>query len=292
MYDLKTKKILIVQDPTLKRYLSDIKHTVLTKEEEYALAERIKQGDERAVNELVKSNLLFVYLVAQRFINRGLPIHDLINEGNIGLIIAARKFDHTRGFRFISYAVWWIRSIIMESLNATGSLVKVSAQTTSHMKKIRDASRLLEQRFERTPDVSEVADAIGEDIAKVLHLIQTMGMTSEYTSLSYGFGEEKDVDIYIPISFGEDDPESLMIKKSRKQKILDHVDALIHENERLVVKEYFGLIDGEPKDIKEIGKITGLSTVQIQSLKQKALRRLWFKMHGREIYREFTGNKK
>lgn len=292
MYDLKTKKILIVQDPTLKRYLSDIDHAVLTKEEEYVLAERIKQGDERAVNELVKSNLLFVYLVAQRFMNRGLPIHDLINEGNIGLIIAARKFDHTRGFRFISYAVWWIRSTIVESINAKGSLVKVSAQTTSYMKKIRDVSRLLEQKFQRTPDASEVAEAIGEDIEKVLHLIQMMGMTSGYTPLSYGFGEERDIDMYIPVSFGEDDPESLMIKKSRKQKILDHVDALIHENERLIIKEYFGLIDGKPKDLKEITRITGLSTAQIQNLKQKALRRLWFKMHGREIYREFTGKKK
>ncbi|MEE8334809.1 MAG: RNA polymerase sigma factor RpoD/SigA [Candidatus Neomarinimicrobiota bacterium] len=254
----------------LAQYLNEIKDLEpLDSKREVELAQRAKNGDEEAVNELVTHNLRFVVAVAKKFRHPGMPLEDLINEGNIGLMKAVLRFDETRGFRFISYAVWWISQSIRQSINKMGRTIRLPANITESMGRLFKNSLELEQVFEREPTSEELAEISHTTINWIEDLIRVSGdtyslddpMSDSYNTL---------VDF---ISSEDDRPEKEILVFSLKKEIRRILHSLT-EKEGQVLWLYFGLGEDEPKNLEQIGEEMDLSGERVRQIKEKSLQRL------------------
>ncbi len=268
-----TKSITNRESQSLEKYLQEIgKVDLLTPEEEVNLAQRIKQGDQDALEKLTKANLRFVVSVAKQYQNQGLSLSDLINEGNLGLIKAAQRFDETRGFKFISYAVWWIRQSILQALAEQSRIVRLPLNKVGSLNKINKAFSQLEQEFEREPSPEELADLLELDSEEVE---TTLGVAARHVSVDAPFVEGEDnslIDVLEnPNAPTTDSPltyiQSLSVELERSLGTLT-------ERQRDVVKLYFGINIEHPLSLEDIGDRFGLTRERVRQIKDKAINKL------------------
>jgi RNA polymerase primary sigma factor len=244
---------------------------MITAEEEVDLARRIKQGDEKALERLVNANLRFVVSVAKQYQNQGLSLPDLINEGNLGLIKAARRFDETRGFKFISYAVWWIRQSILQALAEQARIIRLPLNQVGHVNRVKKVSSQLEQQLQRTPSTEELANELDLPEYKVEAALK---ITSRYISTDAPLMEDEDMmflDQYIPEDV-EDTDEPLM-RESLGLEIQRSL-AMLSEKERDVLNMYYGIGMNHAYTLEEIGAKFDLTRERVRQIKEKAIRRL------------------
>jgi RNA polymerase primary sigma factor len=267
-----TKQVTNRETASLDKYLQEIGRVdLITAEEEVELAQRIKAGDEMALEKLTKANLRFVVSVAKQYQNQGLSLPDLINEGNLGLIKAARRFDETRGFKFISYAVWWIRQSILQALAEQSRIVRLPLNKIGSINKINKAYAELEQEFERPPTAEEVAKKLDltEDEVK-----QAMKNSGRHVSMDAPLIEGEDSNMYNVIG-SEDSPnpdEGLMVDSLRQE--ISRALATLTPREGEVVRAYFGLNGEHAMTLEEIGEAFDLTRERVRQIKEKAIRRL------------------
>ncbi|MFO8232387.1 MAG: RNA polymerase sigma factor RpoD/SigA [Longimonas sp.] len=263
----------------LDQYLQEIgKIDLLEAEEEVELARRIKQGDEEALHELTRANLRFVVSVAKKYQGQGLSLSDLINEGNYGLIKAAKRFDETRGFKFISYAVWWIRQAILQALAEQSRVVRLPLNRIGVISKIRKASARLQQEYERKPNIEELADELEIEPKKVREALQH---TSRHLSVDAPFNDEDDNSLLDVLPDEESDsPDDEMLGESVKIDI-ERALNMLEDREAEITRLYFGIGREHPLTLEEIGKRFGLTRERVRQIKEKALRKLR-KRHRRE----------
>lgn len=267
-----SKSITNRETASLDKYLQDIgKEGMITAEEEVDLAQKIRTGDQQALERLVNANLRFVVSVAKQYQNQGLSLPDLINEGNLGLIKAARRFDETRGFKFISYAVWWIRQSILQALAEQSRIIRLPLNQVGSLNKIKKATSRLEQEFERPPSVDEIADKL--DIPE--HKIETaLKISTRYVSMDAPLKTDEDImflDQYIPDDV-EDTDEPLMRESLGKE--IQRSLATLNEKERDVLNMYYGIGMSHGYTLEEIGAKFDLTRERVRQIKEKAIRRL------------------
>lgn len=267
-----TRQITNRESDSLEKYLGEIgKVDLLTPEEEADLAQRIRAGDEIALSQLTKANLRFVVSVAKQYQNQGMSLSDLINEGNVGLIKAAKRFDETRGFKFISYAVWWIRQAVLQALAEQARIVRLPMNKIGSLNKVTKAFTKLEQEFEREPSNDELADVTDVALKDVNLLLK---------------GNSKHVSFDAPISEGEDGTlldvledrdgarpdKKLMIESLLKE--IRRVMAVLSSRDSEIVNCYYGLSGNQPLTLEEIGEKFGLTRERVRQIKERAIRRL------------------
>lgn len=267
-----TKSITNRETASLDKYLQEIgKEGLLTADEEVLLAQKIRAGDQVALERLTKSNLRFVVSVAKQYQNQGLSLPDLINEGNLGLIKAAKRFDETRGFKFISYAVWWIRQSILQALAEQSRIVRLPLNQVGSLNKVSKEASRLEQKFERAPSANEIAEAmdIPEDkIAEVLR-ISTKHVSVDAPLVQ---GEEVNLlDVFTNDSIPNTDEH--LIHESLSQEIQRSLSTLT-EKERDVINLYYGLGVNQSLSLDEIGAKFDLTRERVRQIKEKAIKRL------------------
>lgn len=267
-----TKSITNRETASLDKYLQEIgREELINAEQEVQLAQRIKMGDQLALEKLVKANLRFVVSVAKQYQNQGLSLPDLINEGNLGLIKAAQRFDETRGFKFISYAVWWIRQSILQALAEQSRIVRLPLNQVGSLSKIKKESNRLEQRFERPPSVEEIAEALELPQQKIDAALK---ITTRYISMDAPLTEDEDTK-YIDV-FVNDDAEGTddnLIKESLLKEIQRSLSTLT-EKERSVLYLYFGIGLSHGLTLEEIGLKFDLTRERVRQIKERAIRRL------------------
>lgn len=260
------------ESQSLDKYLQDIgKVDLLTPEEEIELAIRIKRGDQSAMEKLTKANLRFVVSVAKQYQNQGLSLGDLINEGNLGLIKSVRRFDETRGFKFISYAVWWIRQSILQALAEQSRIVRLPLNRVGALSKIGKTYSNLKQEFEREPSAEEMAEALEMDVEEIA---DAMKLSSKQVSVDapFSLGEENSL-LDVIQNDQQPSPDNELISESLKSEVKS-VLATLPEREAEVIRLYFGL-DGEyPMTLEEIGEKFNLTRERVRQIKEKAIRRL------------------
>ena len=255
---------------SLVLYLEEIKDLEpLDSNEEIILAQQAKKGELRAFNKLVTHNLRFVVAVAKKFQGQGLPFEDLINEGNLGLIKAVDRFDETRGFRFISYAVWWITQSIRQAIQKTGRIIRLPAHIRDSMGKLYRQSLELEQNIEREPTAEELAEITKTSPEWVNDLIKVF---SEPVSLDEPIGDSETALLQLMAS-NDPRPEATLMKKSLEKEILTVVHTL-GKREKIVIKHYFGIGGSEQKNLQEIANELQLTGERIRQIKDRALQRL------------------
>ncbi len=259
-------------DQSLDQYLQEIGEVpLLNHDEEVELAKRIRDGDEPSLEKLTKANLRFVVSVAKQYQCQGLSLGDLINEGNLGLIKAANRFDETRGFKFISYAVWWIRQSILQALAEQSRIVRLPLNRVGTMNKIGKAFSALEQEFEREPSPEEIAQILELSDFEVSDTIQKSG---KHLSLDAPFSEEEENRLLDIIENQEQpSPDNTLISESLRLE-LDRALSTLTRREAEVVKLYFGLDLETPLTLEEIGEKFQLTRERVRQIKEKALRRL------------------
>lgn len=260
------------ESQSLDKYLQEIgKVELLAPEEEIDLAIRIKKNDNYALEKLVKANLRFVVSVAKQYQNQGLTLGDLINEGNLGLIKAAKRFDETRGFKFISYAVWWIRQSILQALAEQSRIVRLPLNRVGALNKIGKAYSSLEQEFEREPNASELATELDMDVSEVSDHLKISG---RHVSIDAPFssGEENRL---LDVIENEDQPspDSVLMSESLRSEI-ERVLSTLNERETEVLKLYFGINKDHALTLEEIGEMFNLTRERVRQIKEKAIRRL------------------
>ena len=257
---------------TLDKYLSDIaKERLLSAEEEVELAQRIKGGDQAALDKLVRANLRFVVSVAKQYQNQGLSLQDLINEGNLGLVKAAQRFDETRGFKFISYAVWWIRQSILQAVAEQARIIRLPMNQVGAMAKMKKAISLLEQRLERRPTIKEIADAIDMTEEKVEQL---MSLNSHHVSTDAPLDDEEDANFLdIFVDNDEVQTDAQVEQESTSKAIRSSLD-MLNEKERTIVCMYFGLGTSREYSLEEIAMKLDISRERTRQLRDRALKRL------------------
>jgi len=257
---------------SIDRYLKEIAEVpLLTPEEEIELARRIKQGDQQALERLTKANLRFVVSVAKLYQNKGFSLGDLINEGNLGLIKAATRFDETRGFKFISYAVWWIRQGIMQALADQSRIVRLPLNRVGALTKIAKAYSKLEQKFEREPSPGEIAEQLE---MKDLEVTDTMIVSRRHLSVDTPFASSENNSLLDVIENDhQPPPDSDLIDESLKIEIECSL-ATLTKREAAILRLYFGLGQEHPLTLEEIGERFNLTRERIRQIKEKALRRL------------------
>ena len=268
-----TKQVTNRETKSLNSYLQDVsKIDMITAEEEVELAQRIREGDQSALDKLTKANLRFVISVAKQYQNQGLTLSDLINEGNVGLVKAAQRFDETRGFKFISYAVWWIRQSILQAIAEQSRVVRLPLNKIGDINKIRKASIHLEQVHQRVPSASEIAKELDMTVRSVK---QSLKNSSRSLSMDAPFQEgENDNNLYDVISSGETpNPDKALIHESLKIEIDRALDTLA-PREADVVKLNFGLSGQPAMTLQEIGDTFELSRERVRQIREKAIRRL------------------
>jgi RNA polymerase primary sigma factor len=266
---------------SLEHYLRDIgRYPLLSREEERALARRIHAGDEEAVHELVRANLRFVVTVAKQYLGQGLTLPDLINEGNIGLMKAARRFDEKRGFKFISYAVWWIRQGILQALSDQSRVVRLPQNRSAVLQKVSRAQARLQQHLCRAPQPAEIAEATGlteVEVVEALHVGQPEAYLDDLLS-------DEDGRSYVETL--ADDPERgaevPLLERSRRDDIERALSSL-PEREAEILRLYFGIRGHRSLTLEEIGQTMGLTRERIRQLKERALRRLRQTEEAREV---------
>jgi len=273
MKQLKITQQVTKRDITIDRYLKEIsKYKLLTPTEEVELAQRIRQGDMKALEKLVNSNLRFVVSVAKQYQNQGLSLSDLINEGNLGLIKAAVKFDETKGFKFISYAVWWIRQSILQSLAENSRIVRLPINKLNEINKINKVFQELEHKYEREPDLEEVSKVVKqsyEEIKKVL------SYDTSHSSLDAPVSNEDDnvrvVDKIESNTF--DNPDRRLIKESLEVELKRLLNTLSEKESKILVY-FFGLFGENQMSLEEISKEIGLTKERIRQIKENAILKL------------------
>lgn len=257
---------------SLDKYLQEIGETpLLTPEEEIELSQRIKQGDEGALRKLIESNLLFVVSIAKLYQNKGLSLGDLINEGNLGLVKAAIRFDETRGFKFISYAVWWIRQGILQALAEQPRVVRIPMNRVNGLSKIGKAYSVLEQEFEREPSTTEIAEQLDMSDDEVEDTLKISGRHFSMDS-PFKHGEDNNLLDVIPNDH-QPLPDSELLVGSLKVEI-DRALATLTKREAQILRLYFGLGYEHPMTLEEIGERFNLTRERIRQIKEKALQRL------------------
>ncbi|TVZ51441.1 RNA polymerase sigma factor RpoD/SigA [Dokdonia sp. Hel_I_53] len=268
-----TKQVTNRETKSLNNYLQDVsKIDLITAEEEVELAQRIQKGDERALNELTRANLRFVISVAKQYQNQGLSLSDLINEGNVGLVKAAKRFDETRGFKFISYAVWWIRQSILQAIAEHARTVRLPLNKIGEISKINKAMVYLQQVHERKPTPSEIAKHLDISEEKVKISLQNV---SRSLSMDAPFAEgENDNNLYDVLSSSESPrPDRELLQESLSIEIDRALDTLT-EKEAEVVRLNYGLGNQPAMTLQEIGDIYDLSRERVRQIREKAIKRL------------------
>lgn len=267
-----TKQYTNRESQSLDKYLQEIgKVELLVAEEEIDLARRIKKGDQKALEKLTKANLRFVVSVAKQYQNQGLSLGDLINEGNLGLIKAAKRFDETRGFKFISYAVWWIRQSILQALAEQSRIVRLPLNRVGALNKIGKAFSTLEQEFEREPSASELAEELDMSLFEVA---DTLKISGRHLSMDAPFAQGEDnrlldviQDERIPL------PDNELMKESLSKEV-ERALGTLTEREAEVIRLYFGLGREHSLTLEEIGEKFQLTRERVRQIKEKAIRRL------------------
>ncbi len=260
------------ESQSLDKYLQEIgKVELLAPEEEIDLAIRIKKNDNFALEKLVKANLRFVVSVAKQYQNQGLTLGDLINEGNLGLIKAAKRFDETRGFKFISYAVWWIRQSILQALAEQSRIVRLPLNRVGALNKIGKAYSSLEQEFEREPSASELAQELDMDVSEVSDHLKISG---RHVSIDAPFttGEENRL-LDVIENDDQPSPDAMLMNESLRSEI-ERVLSTLNERETEVLKLYFGINRDHALTLEEIGEMFNLTRERVRQIKEKAIRRL------------------
>jgi RNA polymerase primary sigma factor len=267
-----SKSITNRETASLDKYLQDIgREELITAEEEVELARRIKSGDDKALDKLVKANLRFVVSVAKQYQNQGLSLPDLINEGNLGLIKAAQRFDETRGFKFISYAVWWIRQSILQALAEQSRLVRLPLNQVGSLNKIKKATSRLEQEFERAPSADEIAQKLDIPEHK---LDKALRITTRYISMDAPIAEDEETK-FLDTFVSDDSPktDSNLMRESLNKEIQRSLSTLT-EKERDVINLYYGIGMNHGLTLDEIGAKFNLTRERVRQIKEKAIRRL------------------
>jgi len=267
-----TKQVTNRETASLDKYLQEIgKVDLISADDEVELAQRIKAGDEHALDRLVKANLRFVVSVAKQYQNQGLTLPDLINEGNLGLIKAARRFDETRGFKFISYAVWWIRQSILQALAEQSRIVRLPLNKIGSINKINKMFARLEQENERPPSPEEIAKELDMTVSDVKESMKNSG---RHVSMDAPLIEGEDSNLYDVLRSGESPiPDKSLMHESLRTEILRALDTLT-PREADVVLLYFGLGEEHPMTLEEIGETFDLTRERVRQIKEKAIRRL------------------
>ena len=266
-----TKSITNRESASLDKYLQEIgKEELITVEEEVELAQRIRKGDQEALEKLTKANLRFVVSVAKQYQNQGLSLPDLINEGNLGLIKAAEKFDETRGFKFISYAVWWIRQSILQALAEQSRIVRLPLNQVGSLNKINKAFGRFEQENERTPSPEELADMLNLPKEKVS---DTLRVSGRHVSVDAPFADGEDNNL-LDVLVNADSPNADrgLINESLATEVDRALDTLT-DREKDIIKYFFGIGCSE-MTLEEIGEKFGLTRERVRQIKEKAIRRL------------------
>ncbi len=267
-----TKSITNRETASLDKYLQEIgREELITADEEVLLAQRIKNGDHLALEKLTKANLRFVVSVAKQYQNQGLSLPDLINEGNLGLIKAAKRFDETRGFKFISYAVWWIRQSVLQALAEQSRIVRLPLNQVGSINRISKESSRLEQKYERTPSPYEIAESLEIPEHKIRDVLK---ISTRYVSMDAPLAQDEDskfLDVFVP----SDNPvtDSSLIKESLAKEIQRSL-ATLTEKERNVVNLYYGIGMNHGLTLEEIGSKFDLTRERVRQIKEKAIRRL------------------
>ena len=267
-----TKSITNRETASLDKYLSEIgKEGLITAEEEVLLAQKIKAGDATALEKLAKANLRFVVSVAKQYQNQGLSLPDLINEGNLGLIKAAQRFDETRGFKFISYAVWWIRQSILQALAEQSRIIRLPLNQVGSISKLNKATSKLEQQFERPPSPDEIATFLEIPEHKVM---ETLKITTRTVSMDAPLDQDEDMrflDVFIPENTVDTDEN--LIQESLSREIQRSLSSL-SEKEREIINLFYGIGVAHNYTLDEIGSMFGLTRERVRQIKEKAIRRL------------------
>ena len=266
-----TKSITNRESASLDRYLQEIgKEDLITVEEEVELAQRIKKGDQEALEKLTKANLRFVVSVAKQYQNQGLSLPDLINEGNLGLIKAAEKFDETRGFKFISYAVWWIRQSILQALAEQSRIVRLPLNQVGSLNKINKAFARFEQENERTPSPEELAKALELPKEKISDTLRVAG---RHVSVDAPFADGEDNSL-LDVLVNTDSPNADrgLINESLSTEV-ERALSTLTDREKDIIKYFFG-IGCQEMTLEEIGEKFGLTRERVRQIKEKAIRRL------------------
>lgn len=266
-----TKSITNRESASLDKYLQEIgREELISVEDEVELAGRIRNGDRAALEKLTKANLRFVVSVAKQYQNQGLSLPDLINEGNLGLIKAAEKFDETRGFKFISYAVWWIRQSILQALAEQSRIVRLPLNQVGSLNKISKALQHFEQQHQRKPSAEELAEELDIPVEKIA---ETLKMSGRHISVDAPFVEGEDNSL-IDVMVNEDSPNADrgLINESLSKEI-DRALSTLTDREAEIVRKFFG-IGVQEMTLEEIGEEFGLTRERVRQIKEKAIRRL------------------
>ena len=281
-----TKQVTNRETASLDKYLQEIGRVdLITAEEEVELARKIKAGDQVALEKLTKANLRFVVSVSKQYQNQGLSLPDLINEGNLGLIKAAQRFDETRGFKFISYAVWWIRQSILQALAEHSRIVRLPLNRVGTISKINKAAERLEQEFERSPRADELARQLE---MKPNEVNDAQRISRRHHSLDTPFSDEDKnclLDVIPDGSTAEPDQELQM--DSLQEEVAAALDTL-KDREREVIRMYFGISHSYALTLNEIGEEFGLTRERVRQIKEKAIRRLRHRSRSRKL-RQYLG---
>lgn len=266
-----TQSITNRESQSLDKYLHEIgKVDLITAEEEVILAQRIREGDQVALEKLTKTNLRFVVSVAKQYQNQGLTLGDLINEGNLGLIKAAKRFDETKGFKFISYAVWWIRQSILQAIAEQSRIVRLPLNQVGSLSKISKAFSKLEQEYEREPSPEELADILETTVDKVS---DTLSNSGRHVSMDAPFVQGEENTLLDVLENHDPDTDSTLIDESLSEEIKRSL-ATLTEREREIIVLFFGLGSNHQLSLEEIGEKFSLTRERVRQIKDKALQRL------------------
>jgi RNA polymerase primary sigma factor len=266
-----TQSITNRESQSLDKYLHEIgKVDLITAEEEVILAQKIREGDQAALERLTKTNLRFVVSVAKQYQNQGLTLGDLINEGNLGLIKAAKRFDETKGFKFISYAVWWIRQSILQAIAEQSRIVRLPLNQVGSLSKISKAFSKLEQEYEREPSPEELADILETTVDKIS---DTLSNSGRHVSMDAPFVQGEENTLLDVLENKEANTDSNLINESLSEEIRRSLSTLT-EREREIVVLFFGLGSSSPLSLEEIGEKFNLTRERVRQIKDKALQRL------------------
>ena len=265
-----SKSITNRESASLEKYLQEIgKEEMLTAEEEVELAQRIRNGDQKALERLTRANLRFVVSVAKQYQNQGITLSDLINEGNLGLLKAAERFDETRGFKFISYAVWWIRQSILQAISEQSRIVRLPLNQVGSVNKINREINKFEQANERRPSVDEIADNIDLPQEKI---DEAMNISGRHVSVDAPFTSDEDSSLLDVLTNDNHSTDMALVEESLKSEIQEALGVL-NERERNIIEASYGINQTE-LTLEEIGEKYGLSRERVRQIKEKAIRKL------------------
>lgn len=282
-----TNKITARESLALDKYLNDIgKIPMLTADDEAEMARRIRQGDDDAMAKLTRANLRFVVSVAKQYQNQGLSLSDLINEGNVGLMKAAKRFDETKGFKFISYAVWWIRQSILQAIVEYSRIVRLPLNKVGSYNKVNEAYLAFIQEFEREPTNEELADLLEMNPKEVGNMLKGNG---RHVSVDAPLSGEEGDSTMLDVIIDQDDmgPDSRLMEQSLKDEVKQGL-SILNIREVEVLSAYYGLEGQKPLTLEEIGEMYGLTRERVRQIKERAIRRLR-KSYNRNNLRSYLG---